>query len=68
MARYWCVRAAYLYRIERAAPKRTATPAQLRAIGAALRARRTCATCGAVCDYYIPRSLGECLDCDPNGA
>ncbi|GAB3982325.1 RRQRL motif-containing zinc-binding protein [Plantactinospora veratri] len=57
------VRAAYLYRIDLAKPKRTATPAQLRAIRAALRARRTCPTCGAVRDYCIPRSLGECIDC-----
>ncbi|GAA2517901.1 RRQRL motif-containing zinc-binding protein [Pilimelia columellifera] len=56
-------RVAYLYRVALAAPKRTATPAQRRAIDAALAARRTCRTCGVVRDYYIPRSLGECLDC-----
>ena len=27
------------------------------------RARRTCPTCGTEKPYYIPRSLGECLDC-----
>ncbi|MEU8046697.1 RRQRL motif-containing zinc-binding protein [Micromonospora echinofusca] len=56
-------RAAYLYRVDLARPKRTATPAQLRAIRAALTARRTCRICRQVCSYYIPRSLGECLEC-----
>ncbi|GIM82868.1 RRQRL motif-containing zinc-binding protein [Salinispora arenicola] len=59
-------RVAHLYRLALARPKRTATPAQLRAIRAALTARRTCPVCGVVRPYYIPRSLGECLDCaDP---
>jgi hypothetical protein len=59
-------RVAYLYRTDLARPYRPATPAQLRAIGRALLARRTCSTCTQVKDYYIPRSLGECLDCaDP---
>ncbi|MEU7176535.1 RRQRL motif-containing zinc-binding protein [Micromonospora tulbaghiae] len=57
------VRAAYLYRLDLARPKRTATPAQLRAVRAALLARRTCPTCRQVRGYYIPRSLGECLSC-----
>lgn len=56
-------RVAYLYRADLARPKREATPAQLAAIGKALTARRTCTTCGQTKDYYIPRSLGECLDC-----
>ena len=56
-------RAAYLYRLDLARPKRTATPAQRRAIDAALRARRTCPICGELRDYYIPRSFGECLTC-----
>ncbi|MBM2620412.1 hypothetical protein JIG36_33365 [Actinoplanes sp. LDG1-06] len=56
-------RAAYLYRLDLARPKRTATAAQLDAVRAALRARRTCPTCGEVRPYYIPRSFGECLDC-----
>jgi hypothetical protein len=56
-------RTAYLYRIDLAAPKRTASPAQLGAVAAALLARRTCRTCGRERGYYIPRSLGECLDC-----
>ncbi|MEU8406895.1 RRQRL motif-containing zinc-binding protein [Micromonospora sp. NPDC048842] len=59
-------RPAYLYRVDLAAPKRTATPAQMRAVRAALLGRRTCPTCGTVRPYYIPRSLGECLTCaDP---
>ncbi len=56
-------RAAYLYRLDLARPKRTATAAQLVAVRAALRARRTCPTCGQVRPYYIPRSFGECLTC-----
>ncbi|MEV7229689.1 RRQRL motif-containing zinc-binding protein [Polymorphospora sp. NPDC051019] len=58
-------RVAYLYRVDLARPKRTATPAQRAAVDKALRARRTCSTCGEVRWYYIPRSLGECLDCAP---
>ncbi|MBO4207943.1 RRQRL motif-containing zinc-binding protein [Micromonospora echinofusca] len=58
-------RAAYLYRLDLARPKRTATPAQLRAVRAALTARRTCPTCRQVRPYYIPRSRGECLTCLP---
>ncbi|WP_036374983.1 RRQRL motif-containing zinc-binding protein [Micromonospora sp. ATCC 39149] len=61
-------RAAYLYRVDLARPKRTATPAQLRAVRAALTARRTCRICGVTRSYYIPRSLGECLTCFEGGA
>lgn len=57
------VRTAYLYRVDLARPKRTATPAQMRAINAALTARRTCRVCGEVRPSCIPRSLGECVDC-----
>jgi hypothetical protein len=60
-------RIAYLYRTDQAAPKRLATAAQLAAIEAALRARRTCLSCGAEKPYYIPKSLGECLDCAAEG-
>jgi hypothetical protein len=56
-------RTAYLYRLDLAAPKRTATAAQRAAIDRALLARRTCSECVQVKDYYIPHSLGECLDC-----
>ncbi len=57
------VRVAYLYQVDAAKPKRTATPAQLVAIGRALAARRTCPTCRITRAYYIPRSLGECITC-----
>jgi hypothetical protein len=56
-------RVAYLYRLDLAVPKRDATEAQRKAIDKALLARRTCSTCERVCDYYIPRRYGECLDC-----
>lgn len=56
-------RVAYLYRVDLAKPKRTASAAQLVAIEKALRARRTCSTCGQTRWYFISRSLGECVDC-----
>lgn len=56
-------RVAYLYLTALALPKRTATPAQLTAIAAAMRARRTCPTCGQEKTYCIPHSRGECNDC-----
>ncbi|MEG3633100.1 RRQRL motif-containing zinc-binding protein [Micromonospora palythoicola] len=56
-------RVAYLYRLDWAKPKRTATPAQREAIAKALRARRTCRYCAQVKPYYIPRRYGCCLDC-----
>ena len=58
-------RIAYLYRRDLAQPKRTATAAQLSAVRKALMARRTCRDCGQLCDYYIPRRTGACLDCHP---
>ncbi|NYH40307.1 hypothetical protein HNR22_000034 [Micromonospora jinlongensis] len=58
-------RVAYLFRLDLAMPKRTATPAQLAAIDKALNARRTCSDCGQVQPYYIPRRTGSCLDCNP---
>ncbi|MGW4678786.1 RRQRL motif-containing zinc-binding protein [Micromonospora taraxaci] len=58
-------RVAYLYRVDLARPKRPASAAQLRAVARALTARRTCPACRQVRPYYIPRSLGECLDCAP---
>ncbi len=60
-------RVAYLYRLDLAQPKRTATAAQLAAIDKALTARRTCPDCGQVKPYYIPRRTGACLDCTPGG-
>ncbi|NYF58803.1 hypothetical protein HDA35_004634 [Micromonospora purpureochromogenes] len=56
-------RVAYLYRLDLARPKRTATAAQRAAIDKALTARRTCPICGEVKPYYIPRRTGTCLDC-----
>lgn len=56
-------RVAYLYDVALAVPKRTATPAQREAVQKALDARRTCPECGQLKWYYIPRKLGECLDC-----
>lgn len=55
---------AYLYDVRLAKPKRTATPAQLAAIGKALTARCTCPDCGVVQTYYIPRRFGACYECD----
>lgn len=56
-------RAAYLYEVARAVPKRTATARQREAIRAALEARRVCPSCHVLRGYYIPRGLGECLTC-----
>ncbi|MBB4929188.1 hypothetical protein F4561_005610 [Lipingzhangella halophila] len=57
------VRTALLYRISRAKPKRPMTPGRERAVALALRARRTCPTCGLVFNYCIPTSLGQCPNC-----
>lgn len=57
------VRVAYLYREELARPKQPPTDAQLAALMKAWVALCTCPTCGTEYGYYIPRSLGECLDC-----
>jgi hypothetical protein len=57
------LRVAYLYRTDLALPKRPPTPRQLRAINAALRARRTCPACGSEKPYCLPRSTGICNDC-----
>jgi hypothetical protein len=61
------VRTAHLYRRDLAAPKRAATPAQLAVIAKMLLARRTCRHCGITRPYYIPRSTGACLVCEPGG-
>ncbi|MEU5906147.1 RRQRL motif-containing zinc-binding protein [Micromonospora sp. NPDC047467] len=58
-------RVAYLFRLDLAVPKRTATAAQQAAIAKALTARRTCPDCRQVKPYYIPRRTGSCLDCTP---
>jgi hypothetical protein len=54
---------AYLYRIDKALPKRIPTPAQLVAVGKALAARRTCPHCRTDVGYVLPRHLGICLGC-----
>lgn len=59
---------ALLYDLDKAVPKRSATPAVLKAVSKALAARRTCPTCHIERDYCIPLSLGECLECAPAGA
>ncbi|MFC7589712.1 RRQRL motif-containing zinc-binding protein [Nonomuraea antimicrobica] len=67
----WCsrrygapgVRAAYLYDVLFALPKRTATPRQRAALSKANAARRTCPECLTDVGYVLPRHLGTCLDC-----
>ncbi|MEO3806615.1 RRQRL motif-containing zinc-binding protein [Nonomuraea sp. B1E8] len=57
------VRAAYLYDVRFALPKRVATPAQLAALDKANAARRTCPECKRDAGYVLPRHLDICLDC-----
>ncbi|MFF1594312.1 RRQRL motif-containing zinc-binding protein [Streptomyces sp. NPDC058286] len=57
------VRAAYLYRIDLAAPVRPMTPGRWRAVTAMMRARRTCPDCQVTFEYVIPTSLGCCPGC-----
>ncbi|WP_214417322.1 RRQRL motif-containing zinc-binding protein [Sphaerisporangium fuscum] len=57
------VRAAYLYDIRFALPKRTATTRQRAALDKANAARRTCPLCHTDAGYVLPRHLGTCLDC-----
>ena len=61
--RYRQTAVAYLYRLDLAKPKRSATWRQREAIDRALIARMRCPTCRITRNYFIPRSLGECLDC-----
>lgn len=56
---------AALYRIDLAAPKRTATPRQRAAIQRALAARRRCSRCGPV-DHYVRTPLRLCSTCYVN--
>ena len=56
-------RVAYLYDTALALPKRQATPAQLTALDAAMRARRTCPACGQEKPYCIPLLTRDCNDC-----
>ncbi|WP_067807917.1 RRQRL motif-containing zinc-binding protein [Actinomadura formosensis] len=57
------VRAAYLYDVRLALPKRVPTDRQRAALGKALAARRHCPTCRRDAGYVLPRHLGECLEC-----
>jgi hypothetical protein len=61
-------RVAYLYRVDRALPKRTASAAQLVALERAMTARRTCRLCGLDRGWCIPTSLGMCPDCHDSTA
>lgn len=62
------VRAAYLYDVRFALPKRTPSPRQRAALGKANAARRTCPECGEDVGYVLPRHLGTCLDCAEEAA
>lgn len=57
------IRAAYLYDVRFALPKRAATLAQRAALGKALAARRRCPRCGLDAGYVLPARYGTCLDC-----
>lgn len=57
------IRAAFLYRVDLAAPVRPMTPGRCRAVDAMMRARRTCPDCKTVRAYVISRSLKACVPC-----
>jgi hypothetical protein len=57
------LRAAALYRIDLAAPKRPTTPAQRAATERAMTLRRTCGLCGQIRPYCISRRTRLCLTC-----
>jgi hypothetical protein len=54
---------AYLYRVDLARPKRTASPAWLASTRNATAARRICGTCKQDRGYIPSARLGECNDC-----
>ncbi|MFG2872927.1 RRQRL motif-containing zinc-binding protein [Streptomyces sp. NPDC048338] len=54
---------AFLYRIDRAKPVRSMTPARCAALERANAARRVCPECGRDAGYRIPSSLGMCTPC-----
>ena len=56
-------RVAYLHRLDAARPKTPPTPAQLAALAAAMRVRRTCPSCLRDIGYCLPRRWTACLDC-----
>ncbi|MEV6133192.1 RRQRL motif-containing zinc-binding protein [Streptomyces violaceusniger] len=54
----------WLYRVDRAKPKRTPTLAQEEALDRAMAARQTCPECRRRYQYCLPlRTLGSCLEC-----
>ncbi|MEV0057258.1 RRQRL motif-containing zinc-binding protein [Saccharopolyspora shandongensis] len=55
-----------LYDLAHAKPKRTPTPAQRRALDAAMAARRRCLRCGRNAGYYLPRTTRTCWNCTNN--
>jgi hypothetical protein len=55
---------AALFLIAAALPKRTATPAQLAALGRALVARRTCRLCGREQEHYLSTVSRLCTPCE----
>ncbi|WP_326568042.1 RRQRL motif-containing zinc-binding protein [Amycolatopsis rhabdoformis] len=55
---------AELFSVERAALKRTATPAQLVALSRAMDARRVCVDCGVVQEQCVPTSTRQCGTCE----
>ncbi|MEC4014933.1 RRQRL motif-containing zinc-binding protein [Streptomyces sp. H27-D2] len=57
------VRAAYLYRLDRAKPVRPMTPAKWAALAKANGAQRLCPECRRDAGYRIPTSLGRCTPC-----
>lgn len=54
---------AYLYRVDLAQPKRTASAAWLDSTRNATAARRICATCKKDRGYVPSKRLGECNEC-----
>lgn len=59
-----CTRMAWLYRVDLARPKRTATLAQEEALDKAMAARQTCPLCLRRFGVCLPfRTLGSCLEC-----
>ena len=56
-------RAAFLYRVELAAPVRPMTPAKKAALAKANKAKRICPECGRDAGHVIPKKFGACGHC-----